>query len=267
MDASPDGRLLATAGRDHVVRLWDLEKRTRLAALPRSLGPVHVVRFTPDGGFLATGGWDRSLKYFRTSGDFAKVYDGLFGAASPIVDVQFLPDGSALTALSNGAATISHPPPDVRLIREIRAEPDRLQTIALSPDGSTLACADDGDSVHVWNLASTQQHRRLPLQHGVGRLAAHPKSGVVALLLVHSPIVEVWDVDSNDRLARFQTADAAVMAARFADDGSTLRTVGVQGTVESWNWRDGARTAAAVPLGRPTAALAVSPAEIGRAHV
>ena len=51
---SPDGKWLATAGSDKVVRVWDVETGTELASLPNP-GRVAVVAFSPDGKFLAAG--------------------------------------------------------------------------------------------------------------------------------------------------------------------------------------------------------------------
>jgi WD40 repeat protein len=58
---SPDGKRLATAGDDKVVRLWDEETGKELAALPGA-DRVTVVAFSPDGKFLAAGSKDGSLR-------------------------------------------------------------------------------------------------------------------------------------------------------------------------------------------------------------
>jgi WD40 repeat protein len=58
---SLDGKRLATAGGDKVVRLWDEETGKELAALPGT-DQVTVVAFSPDGRFLAAGSKDGSLR-------------------------------------------------------------------------------------------------------------------------------------------------------------------------------------------------------------
>ncbi len=55
---SPDGRLLAQAGDDGKVRLWDLRTGKEAAAPTGHRGRVTALGFSPDGARLATGGSD-----------------------------------------------------------------------------------------------------------------------------------------------------------------------------------------------------------------
>lgn len=58
---SPDGNILATAGNDEKVGLWQVRERrrpVRLARFAAHSGALHVIAFSPDGRLLATGSWD-----------------------------------------------------------------------------------------------------------------------------------------------------------------------------------------------------------------
>jgi len=58
---SPDGKRLATAGSDKIVRLWEMETGKELAALPYP-DQVNVVAFSPSGKSLAGGSQDGSIR-------------------------------------------------------------------------------------------------------------------------------------------------------------------------------------------------------------
>ena len=62
MAFSPDGRLLATAGRDNTARLRDPATGELLRTLTGHDSAVRGVAFSPDGRLLATAGRDKTAR-------------------------------------------------------------------------------------------------------------------------------------------------------------------------------------------------------------
>ena len=59
---SPDGKLLATGGRDRLVRVWDMANGSQLLAYAKHGDYVRTLAFTPDGKFIASGGGERDVR-------------------------------------------------------------------------------------------------------------------------------------------------------------------------------------------------------------
>src|SRR5262249_24012361 len=68
MGFSPDSRLMAGAGTDHVIRLWDLATERDVAALRGHRDSVWAVAFSPDGQRLASGGRDGTVRIWDNPG-------------------------------------------------------------------------------------------------------------------------------------------------------------------------------------------------------
>ncbi|MFE7566095.1 WD40 repeat domain-containing protein [Streptomyces sp. NPDC057539] len=96
---TPDGKTLASSGRDAAVRLWDVRTHRGLAALSGHIGIVWSAVVSPNGKTLATIGDDRTVRLWdlRTHQQLAL----LIGHTGDLRSALFAPDGNTLTTSSD----------------------------------------------------------------------------------------------------------------------------------------------------------------------
>jgi WD40 repeat protein/serine/threonine protein kinase len=194
-----DRRLVASAGTDGTVRLWDVGKGEQVRTLRAHADCVWALAFSPDGGRLAAGGGG-----IQKSAKNVTVWD----------------------------TTTWHEVP-----RSPLAAPSGLRTVAFSPDGRLLAAAGVASSpVAVWDLATGTQTAAL---HGhtwvVGQVAFRPDGRRIAAAS-HDGTVRVWDVTTGKEVVRPPLRHAArATAVAFSPDGGRLATASLDGTVRVWD--------------------------------
>ncbi|KAG1229426.1 hypothetical protein G6F68_019386 [Rhizopus microsporus] len=62
---SPDGRIIAAASLDKMIRIWDTHNGILLERLEGHKDSVYSVAFMPDGKMLVSGSLDKTLKLWQ----------------------------------------------------------------------------------------------------------------------------------------------------------------------------------------------------------
>jgi cytochrome c len=92
------GGKLATAGEDAQVAIWDDGKLAPTTVLKGHTAPVAALAASPDGKWIASASWDRSIRLAPVAGGEAQV---LTGHQDNVNGLAFTPDGSALVSAAD----------------------------------------------------------------------------------------------------------------------------------------------------------------------
>ncbi|MFO0846530.1 MAG: hypothetical protein U0797_29875 [Gemmataceae bacterium] len=239
----PDGRLIAAACRDGVVRLWDRETGRLVKDLTGHASGVKSVAFRPpDGRQLASGDFAGSILLWDTV-TFEKqreLRDRSASASYGFTALTYSQDGRRLAS-----ATYGQPGGEVRLwdpdtgVEAIALE-GKL-AVAISPDGHKVAAGAGGgkDSLHlrVWDgtpgplvMARKQKNSNAHV-HGV---AASP-DGQSFATAGDDGVVRVWSADTGEVLrALTPKPRAGASSAAFSPDGRRLATGSHDNVVRVW---------------------------------
>jgi WD40 repeat protein/serine/threonine protein kinase len=245
----PDGKLLASAGKDHSVRLWDPVTGKLVRELRGFRGPAQSVAFSADGRFLTTTEYTGGVKVWEVqSGHELATVPPTLGPGH--FSAGFSPDGKSFMVCGEAGVriwSVVHVGPGengcTRLV--LKEAPSPLPADAnsarFSPDSKLLAwvAVDSRGTrrVSVWDL-STAQERSWPADvFQYLALSFLPDSKHLALVNWETGQVEVWDATTGQVTTAFgkkELLSGGISHTALSPDGTWL-AVGGRKPVTVWD--------------------------------
>lgn len=155
---SPDGKLLATASSDGLVRLLDPEKESVLHKFEGHKGTVLTLAFAPGGKLLASAGEDGSVRLWspgdgKQVAQLEKTIDKkLAGHTAPVQALAFSPDGKGLVSASADQTIKRWDVEGKVLVSTLRGHNGPVLAVAFSPRGEAIVSAGRDGTVKLWDL-------------------------------------------------------------------------------------------------------------------
>ena len=233
------GRILASAGNDGVIQLWNpITGRSlgqRLPPGPRS--NILALASDPNGTTLVSGGSDGDVRVWDVLRS-REVGVPLTGALGPVYTVAFNPQTREIAAAGNGRTIRVWTAGDTGW-RTWRAfgQDDALFALAFSPDGSKLASGGADGTIRLWNLEASPNAspRTLINDSDFVRGLAFSPDGTTLASASQDETVQLWDVDSGTQLGDPLAGDTGwVESVAFSPDGQFLVSGSDDHTVRLW---------------------------------
>jgi len=159
LNFTPDGQLLASAGRDNAVRVWNIYSRSLEATLQGHSDDVHTLAFNWDERLLASGGDDGTIRFWQQP-------------EQPELDKW-----SQIRVLHNRVSVLS---------------------IDFSPDGQLLASGGIDGVIRVWNAQTGEQLVALRGHEGIISRVVFILGGRILVSAGSDNTVRLWGVPTSE---------------------------------------------------------------------
>ncbi|WRZ87768.1 P-loop NTPase fold protein [Streptomyces sp. NBC_01007] len=217
--------------------------------------PVRSVVFSPDGGMLASGGFDGTVRLWNpATGEELNTFDAHPGS---VLSVAFAPGGGMLAcAGTDGAVRLWNPATGEELNTRI-SHGQFARSVAFSPDGKTLATAGN-DGVRLWNPTTSEELNILTAPDDwATSVVFSPDSRMLATSGVNGR-VRLWNPATGEELNTRISHGRFAQSMAFSPDGKTLATAGNDG-VRLWNPTTGEELNTRISHGQFAQSMAFSP--------
>jgi len=197
-----DASLIATAGWDGKVKLWD-NKGEAAGQHELHKGPVFSLAFAPNGELLASGGRDQTVHICNIKDK--KEAGSLKDNKRTVWALAFLPDSKTL-AIGAGKVVADNVViiPVIRL-REVGAKTEKaswpghsaaIRSLSIGNDGKSIASASDDGTVRIWSLDGKGQPQVIETGAGIVSSVALSGDGKTVVAATADPVrsVRMWTV-------------------------------------------------------------------------
>jgi WD40 repeat protein len=250
---SPDGQILASAAKDGTVNLWDLQGKV-LQTLEGHRGQVTSVAFSPDGESLASASQDGTVRLWKRNrtGSFDTQPQPLLGDNVHFNNITFSPKGQMLAAASKDRGRMGgrvylwkrnstgHFETQPSQTLEDKGKTGAVQSVAFSPDGETIATANEFQTVTLWKRNSTGHFETQPSQtlrghKGWVRSVAFSPHHQILASASQDRIVKLWTLEEKANKPQALPGHTGwVWSVAFSPDGKTIATAGSDRTINLW---------------------------------
>lgn len=209
---------------------------------------VKALAFHPYQRLLAVGLYREVLLLSPVDGRQLGVFDGFREEVSA---VTFTRDGRHLIAAGGAAGQFGEVAVASILPRENAAEQtdvvrlveikrwqghqDAVYSVAVSPDGITIATASYDRGVKLWDLETGSERAALKDHTGAVYSVAFSPDGQLLATASADFSVKIWDVATGERLYTLSDALDYVYAVAFHPSGHQIASAGADKRIRIWN--------------------------------
>jgi len=258
IEYSPDGQTVAVGSADGTVRVLDVKNVTNGPSSEGSMvnsqqlkntgiaeqvltghgASIRSVSFSPDGGMLATGSHDRTIKLWDI--EARRELPVMYPHGKAILTISFSSDGRTVATGSEDETVILTDVVKGEKLWKSGNFGSNVNSVALSADGRMLAVGTSDGRIRLLDAVSHKELWRKPATHGesVNSVAFSPDGKSLASGSIDQ-IVKLWDVNSGIVKRELKGHKGPVNSVSFSPDGRLLGSGSSDWTVMVWDVSNG----------------------------
>ncbi len=230
---SPDGSVIASAGWDNTVRLWNAATGEPLHVLIGHTNWVEAVVFSPDGHSLLTASQDGTARLWDVAtGETIHI---LAARGNWVNEALFSPNGRYVLTSDNNLIRLW----DLQQTRLTLPSSGSISRVALAPNSKFAAIATIDGKVDVWDMITGRKLYTFAAHPDVITSISYTPDGKFILTSSFDKTARLWDASSGREIRTFVGHTDSVIQAVFSPNGDYVLTCSWDRTARLWDTATG----------------------------
>ncbi len=246
---SPDGTIIAVANRKKcIIKLWEITTERKICTLTSNSLPASNITFNHDGTILASRdkSGDITLWDINTKQQISILLGHSFEANS----LAFRWEGQNQILLSgsyddkilkfrdlNKSYNYNQQKNYWQWVANFNSHTSVIDSIAISPDGKTLASGSHDNTIKLWDIASGKELKSINNKQSVYAIAFSP-DGLTIASGDRANNIHIWDLNSGAKILTFtghKGLFTGINCLAFSPEGRIIASAGGDKTVKLWD--------------------------------
>jgi WD40 repeat protein len=239
---------------DHTIKIWNIESGETIHTIDTGyVGKISAVAVLQNGARILAGGQyqhpleggpDKGIRLWDAeSGELIRTYDGRSkgeqapGALETIGGVAVSPNSARMAGVQWGRQLKMWDVPSGQLVREFKWRSQYINSIAFSPDDTSLLSSDLFGAI-LWDAAKGNLERvfdengKLDGFDTIQAVAYSPDGK--AILMASGQRVKLFDIQSGGLILTLENS-SQVQSVAFSDDGKFAVSASRDGAIKMWD--------------------------------
>ncbi|AVQ70575.1 molecular chaperone DnaJ [Microcystis sp. MC19] len=217
IDVSPDGKIIASAGEDQTIKLWQRETGKLIYSFVGVNEPIQTLAISPNGKSIIAGGldgrisqWQLDTKQYKSS-FFARVnaphsHDGV------ILQLAFAANERFIVSASNDKTLRIWGYHTGELKRTLIGHEEAVNTCAISPDSQIIASGSDDKTIKLWRFDHSYAYQTFIGDRAAVNSLAFSNDGQYLISGGSDKVIKIWDIKTGEMIKSWQAHEQAIIS-------------------------------------------------------